>query len=54
MIKFIIIKTIHTAIWLFMNLVIFYFLYAIASNKIDEWVWWVLLGMKMGNKNAAT
>ncbi len=34
-----VIKTIHTAIWLFMNMVIFYLLYAVVTNKIDKWVW---------------
>ena len=34
-----IIKTIHTAIWLFMSVVIFYLLYAVISNKIDKWIW---------------
>jgi hypothetical protein len=37
--KLTIIKTIHTAIWLFFNLVIFYLLYAVIVNKIDIWVW---------------
>jgi hypothetical protein len=34
-----IIKTIHTIIWLFFNVVIFYMLYAVVVNKIDSWVW---------------
>ena len=33
------IKTIHTVIWLFFNTVIFYLLYAVIVNKIDKWVW---------------
>ena len=33
------IKTIHTIIWLFFNVVIFYLLYAVIINKIDIWVW---------------
>ncbi|TYA58055.1 hypothetical protein [Formosa maritima] len=33
------IKTIHTIIWLFYNVVIFYLLYAVIQNKIDKWVW---------------
>jgi len=33
------IKIIHTAIWLFMNVVIFYLLYEAITNKIDLWVW---------------
>lgn len=33
------IKILHTAIWLFFNLVIFYLLYAVIINRIDAWVW---------------
>lgn len=33
------IKTIHTIIWVFYNVVIFYLLYAVIVNKIDKWVW---------------
>ena len=33
------IKLIHTAIWIFFNLVIFYLLYAVIKNKIDMWIW---------------
>jgi hypothetical protein len=33
------IKTIHTLIWLFFNVVIFYLLYAVVINRIDKWVW---------------
>lgn len=33
------IKLLHTAIWLFFNVVIFYLLYAVIINKIDKWVW---------------
>jgi len=33
------IKTIHTLIWLFFNVVIFYLLYAVVADKIDKWVW---------------
>jgi hypothetical protein len=33
------IKIIHTIIWLFFNVVIFYLLYAVIINKIDMWVW---------------
>lgn len=33
------IKTIHTLIWIFFNLVLFYLCYAVISNKIDKWVW---------------
>ncbi len=33
------IKIIHTLIWLFFNLVIFYMLYAAITNKLDTWLW---------------
>jgi hypothetical protein len=33
------IKTLHTIIWLFFNVVIFYLLYAVVRNKIDKWLW---------------
>lgn len=37
--KLVLIKTIHTIIWCFFNVVIFYLLYAVLVNKIDKWVW---------------
>lgn len=37
--KLTIVKVIHTAIWLFFNVVIFYLAYAVILNKIDKWVW---------------
>jgi hypothetical protein len=36
--KLILIKTAHTLIWIFFNVVIFYLLYAVITNKIDKWV----------------
>ena len=33
------IKAIHTIVWLFYNVVIFYMLYAAISNRIDRWLW---------------
>jgi hypothetical protein len=33
------IKIIHTAIWIFFNVVIFYMLYAAIANKLDRWLW---------------
>ncbi len=33
------IKTIHTIIWVFFNVVIFYMLYAVITNKLDIWLW---------------
>jgi hypothetical protein len=38
-IKLILIKIIHTAIWIFFNVVIFYMLYAAIANKLDLWLW---------------
>jgi|SRR5690554_4423990 len=38
------IKIIHTIIWLFYNVVLFYLLYAVINNKIDIWVW-VCIGL---------
>ena len=35
----ILIKIIHTLVWLFFNVVIFYLLYAVIANKIDKLVW---------------
>jgi hypothetical protein len=37
--KLITVKIIHTLIWTFFNIVIFYLLYAVLSNTIDQWVW---------------
>ena len=37
--KLVAIKTLHTSIWLFYNVVIFYLLYAVIVDKIDLWVW---------------
>jgi hypothetical protein len=34
-----IIKLLHTIIWVFFNVVLFYLLYAVIINKIDIWVW---------------
>ena len=35
----IVIRLIHTIIWLFFNIVIFYLLYAVIEGAIDKWVW---------------
>lgn len=37
--KLIGIKVLHTLIWIFFNVVIFYLLYAVLTNRIDQWVW---------------
>ena len=33
------IKLLHTAIWVFYNVVLFYLFYAVVVNNIDRWVW---------------
>ena len=37
--KLLLIKWLHTLIWLFFNVVIFYLLYAVIVDRIDIWVW---------------
>ncbi len=37
--KLILVKAIHSFIWVFFNIVIFYMLYAVIQNKIDIWLW---------------
>jgi hypothetical protein len=37
--KLMLVKTIHTLIWVFFNVVIFYMLYAVIVNKLDKWLW---------------
>ncbi|MBN8856303.1 MAG: hypothetical protein BGO55_17465 [Sphingobacteriales bacterium 50-39] len=34
-----IIKILHTAVWLFFNVVIFYMLYAVIMDRIGIWLW---------------
>lgn len=34
-----IIKIIHTIVWLFFNVVLFYMAYAVVVNQIDKFVW---------------
>ena len=38
-VKLTLIKVIHTLVWIFFNIVIFYMLYAVISNKLDIWLW---------------
>ena len=45
--KLILIKGLHTVIWVFFNIVIFYLLWAVISNRIDRWVW-TCLGIILG------
>lgn len=35
----VILKIVHTLIWIFFNLVLFYLAYAAITNSIDIWVW---------------
>lgn len=37
--KLIIVKIVHTAVWIFFNVVIFYLLFAVVVDKIDKWIW---------------
>ncbi|NJN42452.1 MAG: hypothetical protein HC811_09755 [Flammeovirgaceae bacterium] len=37
--KLVTIKIIHTAIWIFFNIVIFYMLYAVTLGEINIWLW---------------
>lgn len=37
--KLILIKILHTIIWIFFNVVIFYMLYAVVVGKLDHWLW---------------
>jgi len=38
------IKLLHTLVWAFFNVVIFYLFYAVVIGKIDKWVW-ICLGL---------
>lgn len=42
--KLVVLKVLHTLIWLFFNVVIFYLLYAVIANRINHWVW-ICLGL---------
>ncbi len=37
--KLIIIKSVHSLIWLFFNVVIFYMLYAVLTDRLNKWLW---------------
>lgn len=37
--KLILSKTLHTMIWLFFNVVVFYMLYAAVTDKLDKYLW---------------
>lgn len=38
------IKLVHTLVWVFFNVVIFYLFYAVIKGTIDKWVW-ICLGL---------
>ena len=38
-IKLTLLKSIHTLIWLFFNVVLFSMLYAAIAHKLDRWLW---------------
>lgn len=42
--RLIFIKLVHTLVWLFFNVVIFYLFYAVLIGRIDKWVW-ICLGL---------
>lgn len=42
--KLIVVKMIHTLVWIFLNVVIFYLLYAVIIGRIDKWIW-ICLGL---------
>jgi hypothetical protein len=42
--KLLYIKLLHTAVWLFFNVVIFYFIRSVITNQIDRWTW-ICLGL---------
>jgi len=46
----IVIKLFHTAVWLFMNAVIFHLLCAVVNDRIDRWAWIALaiIGLECG------
>lgn len=43
--KLVAVKLLHTAIWLFFNIVIGYMLWAVIRDRLDRWFWlgWVLI-----------
>lgn len=43
-VKLTLVRILHTVIWIFYNIVIFYLLYAVIVNRIDKWVW-ICLGL---------
>ncbi len=39
MTKLLLVKIVHTIVWLFFNLVLLYLFYAVITDRIDLWVW---------------
>jgi len=37
--KLVIIKMLHTAIWVFFNVILFYLFYSVINNVITKWLW---------------
>ncbi len=37
--KLILIKLLHSLVWLFFNVVLAYLFYAVITNRVDKWVW---------------
>lgn len=37
--KLVAIKLLHSAVWVFFNIVIFYLLHAVVVDRIDRWTW---------------
>lgn len=40
--KLVLIRLLHTVIWVLLSAVIFYLLYAVMADRIDSWFWWGL------------
>lgn len=40
--KLVLIKLLHTVIWVVLSAVIYYLLYAVITDRIDRWFWWGL------------
>lgn len=38
-VKLLLIKLLHTVIWIFFNVVLAYLFYAMITDRIDKWVW---------------
>ncbi|MBL8000807.1 MAG: hypothetical protein JNL05_02490 [Flavobacteriales bacterium] len=38
--RLVLIKVVHTVIWVVLSAVIYYLLYAVTVDRIDRWFWW--------------